>query len=164
MTPITWPGALACHVGDQWCAPSGMLYETGDSQHATYHFGAAHPEANVEERNMDQIFEKIIISVVTTIVIALLSLLFRSVREALFYKRLEYDFHYTKGMGLPVLWDIQWEDYRLTISTEDVSNDLITLSSHFLSVPIIPLHVEQAQGFGCGRLRFPCWPDRDKFR
>jgi hypothetical protein len=76
---------------------------------------------------MDPILEKVVISVASALALSLLALLFASVRNALFYKRVEYDFLYTKpgggGVSTKGQWDIQWEDYRLTVTVEDVSND-----------------------------------------
>jgi hypothetical protein len=76
---------------------------------------------------MDQIPGEILIAVATTLTVSLLALLFSSVRNALFYKRVEYDFIYIKpndrGLSKECQWDIQWEDYRLTVAVGDVSND-----------------------------------------
>ena len=71
---------------------------------------------------MSEIGQKIVVSVVSAIAVALLTLLSSKVRSALFYKRVEYDLAYSKGLG-PVQWDIEWEGFRLTISADDVSND-----------------------------------------
>lgn len=73
---------------------------------------------------MDAILDKVLISVGSTIVLSLLSLLFSSVRTAIFFKRTEYDLFYTRGTG-PCEWDIQWEGFRLTIATDSVSNDYL---------------------------------------
>jgi hypothetical protein len=76
---------------------------------------------------MGQIPNEILIAVATTLTVSLLTLLFSSVRNALFYKRVEYDFIYTKpndkNLSNECQWDIQWEDYRLTVAVGDVSND-----------------------------------------
>jgi hypothetical protein len=71
---------------------------------------------------MDEVLQKVLISIATALTLALVSLLFASVRNALLFFRVEYDFDYEKGSG-PCVWDINWEDYRLTISVNDVSND-----------------------------------------
>ena len=76
---------------------------------------------------MNPIVEKVLISVGSGLVLALLSLLFQRVRTALFYKRVEYDLIFTKpeseGGLSQCSWDIQWEDYRLTLKIGDISND-----------------------------------------
>jgi hypothetical protein len=72
----------------------------------------------------ETILARVLISITATLALALLSLLFASVRTALFYKKVEYDFSYTKGMGR-ARWDIQWEGFRLSISVVDVSNDYL---------------------------------------
>lgn len=71
---------------------------------------------------MDDIPQKVLVSIVTTLAVGLVSLSFKGVRNALLYFRVEYDLDYEKGSG-PCEWDINWEDYRLTISVNDVSND-----------------------------------------
>lgn len=77
---------------------------------------------------MNEVILKILISIATTGTLALLTLLFRSVRTALFYKRVEYDFPCERASGqspFTCLWDINWEDYRLTFEAGDISNDKI---------------------------------------
>jgi hypothetical protein len=60
------------------------------------------------------------------IVVAVLGLLTPQIRNAVFYKRTEYDFEYLNDSNAgPCKWDIQWEGYRLTIKVEDISNDKI---------------------------------------
>lgn len=71
---------------------------------------------------MNDILQKVIIAVASTVTLSLLALFFSAVRNALFYKRVEYDFDYEAKTG-HCDWDIQWDDYRLTISADDVSND-----------------------------------------
>lgn len=71
---------------------------------------------------MNDVLQKVLISIATSITLGGLALLFESVRNALFYFRVEYDFEYEKGWGA-CEWDINWEDYRLTLSVTDVSND-----------------------------------------
>jgi hypothetical protein len=73
---------------------------------------------------MDPIAEKILTSVGSALILSLLSLLFSSVRTALFFKQAEYDLTYKRGTG-PCEWDIQWEGFRLTIATATVSNDYL---------------------------------------
>ena len=63
---------------------------------------------------MEGVLEKVAVSVGSALVLALLTLLSSKVRSALFYKRVEYDLSYVKGMG-SVEWDIEWEGFRLTI-------------------------------------------------
>lgn len=71
---------------------------------------------------MNPILEKVLIAVASTFTLSLLSLAFASVRSALFFKRVEYDFTYIRGSGA-CEWDVEWEDFRLTIEVESVSND-----------------------------------------
>jgi hypothetical protein len=71
---------------------------------------------------VDEVLQKVLVSIATGLTLALLSLSFESVRNALLYYRVEYDLEYDKDSG-PCEWDINWEDYRLTISVKDVSND-----------------------------------------
>ena len=61
------------------------------------------------------------------IVVAVLGLITPQIRNAVFYKRAEYDFEYDKNVDiLPCVWDIQWEGNRLTIEVaKDISNDKI---------------------------------------
>jgi hypothetical protein len=73
---------------------------------------------------MSPLAQEILISIVSTVTLSLLTLLFASVRSALFFKAVEYDFTYKRGTG-PCEWDIQWEGFRLTIAAEKVSNDYL---------------------------------------
>jgi hypothetical protein len=73
---------------------------------------------------MNPILEKVLISVSSTLTLSLLALLFSSVRTALFFRRVEYDFTYKRGTG-SCEWDIQWEGFRLTIAAKSVSNDYL---------------------------------------
>ena len=77
---------------------------------------------------MDEITQKIIVSVGSGVTLAALSLLFRSVRNAVFYNRVEYDLLCERKSNKPPFtstWDIHWEDYRLTIKAGDISDDKI---------------------------------------
>ena len=74
---------------------------------------------------MNSILENTIIAVISASVLSLLTLLFASVRSFIFYKRVEYDFTYKRGSG-SCEWDVQWEDFRLTIAAESVSNTHIS--------------------------------------
>jgi len=77
---------------------------------------------------MNDVLQKVLISVATTGTLALLTLLFRSVRMALFYKRVEYDFLCERAPGqsqFTCSWNINWEDYRLEFQAGDISNDKI---------------------------------------
>lgn len=73
---------------------------------------------------MDPLFEKVLISVGSTLCLSLLSLLFSSVRMAIFFKSTTHDFLYVRGSGA-CEWDIQWEGFRLTIVVDSVSNDYL---------------------------------------
>lgn len=73
---------------------------------------------------MNELLQKVLISIATSITLASLSLLFESVRNALLYFRVQYDFEYEKDWG-HCEWDINWEDYRLTFSADEVSNDRV---------------------------------------
>ena len=77
---------------------------------------------------MSEILEKILISVGSAVALAALSLFFRSVRNALFYKRVEYDLPCERPSTtspFTSVWDIHWEDYRLTVEAGDISDDKI---------------------------------------
>jgi hypothetical protein len=77
---------------------------------------------------MNDVLQKVLISLATTGTLALLTLLFRSVRTALFYNRVDFDFICERASGqspFTCLWDINWEDYRLTFEAGDISNDKI---------------------------------------
>ena len=82
---------------------------------------------------MNDLLGKILVSVGSTIVLAALSLLSKSVREglkqALFYTRVEYDLSSHRPSGVNPFgcrWDIHWEDYRLTMAVTDISDDKIS--------------------------------------
>jgi len=77
---------------------------------------------SVQSVVQSEVLTKVLISVISTVTLAALSLLFESVRNALFYYRVEYELNYKKNTGL-CEWDINWEDYRLTLVVADVSND-----------------------------------------
>jgi len=82
--------------------------------------------------NMNEILQKILISVVTTGSLAALTLFFKSVRTALFYKRVEYDLPCERASGqspFTATWNIHWEDYGLTFVAGDISNDKISDAS-----------------------------------
>jgi hypothetical protein len=77
---------------------------------------------------MSELLQKILISVGSTVALAALSLLFKSVRNALFYKRVDYDLPCERPSNAPPftsVWDIHWEDYRLTFEAGDISDDKI---------------------------------------
>ena len=77
---------------------------------------------------MPALLENIIISVASVFVVSLLTLLFESIRATLFYKRTEYDLmHYAwritpRDPGCAQMWEIQWDDHRLTLSVARVEN------------------------------------------
>jgi hypothetical protein len=77
---------------------------------------------------MSDLVQKILISVGSTMAIAALTLIFKSVRAAVFFKRVEYDLPCERpGSSSPFSseWDIHWEDYRLTFKARDISDDKI---------------------------------------
>jgi hypothetical protein len=116
-TPM--PGVLSLS-SLQYCNP-----ELGEEIFVSYYDRSSnHSYASSRTHLMNEVLQKVIISVASTLALSLLTLLFSSVRTALFYKRVEYDFDYEGETG-PCDWDIQWEDYRLTISADDVSNDFM---------------------------------------
>lgn len=72
------------------------------------------------------ILEKVLVSLATTLCVALLTLSFGSVRSFLFYKRVEYDLEAVRQSGqdpFSCSWDVHWEDYGLHIEIADISND-----------------------------------------
>jgi hypothetical protein len=75
---------------------------------------------------MNEILAKVIVTVVSTIAVGALALIFRSVRTAIFYKRVEYDLVCQRKPNQSPFrcsWDIHWEDYGLTFRAGDISND-----------------------------------------
>lgn len=65
-------------------------------------------------------------AVVPGLVVAIFGLLTPQIRNAVFYRRTEYDFEYLdKTNAGPCKWDIQWEKIRLTIKVDDISNNRI---------------------------------------
>ena len=71
-----------------------------------------------------QLPARILASLLTALVIAMLGLTFRSVRQFVFYKRHEFDFIYDSTWE-SCKWDIQWETFRVTIEASGVHNDYI---------------------------------------
>ncbi len=67
---------------------------------------------------------RILASLLTAFVIAMLGLTLHSVRQFLFYKRHEFDFIYDPNWE-GCKWDIQWETFRVTIEASGVHNDHI---------------------------------------
>ena len=77
---------------------------------------------------MSELLQKILISVGSTIAIAALTLLFKSVRTAIFYNRVVYDLpceRPSNASPFACAWDIHWEDYRLTFEAGDISDDKV---------------------------------------
>ena len=77
---------------------------------------------------MNEILQDILIAVGSTVALAALSLLFRSVRNAVFYKRVGYDLSCERPSNaspFACVWNIHWEDYRLTFEAGDISDDKI---------------------------------------
>jgi len=78
---------------------------------------------------MSDLLSKVLVSVATTLILAALSLLSRSVRQALFYRRVQYDLSAVRRSGdhpFGCRWDIHWEDYRLTMEVKDISDDKLS--------------------------------------
>jgi hypothetical protein len=73
---------------------------------------------------LQQLPGKILVSLTSTIVLLALSLISKSVRYTLLYKRHEYVFEYDSDFG-GCEWDIQWEAVRLTIEVADVHNEYL---------------------------------------
>jgi hypothetical protein len=77
---------------------------------------------------MNALLQKILISVATAAVLGILTLLRRSIWNALFYQRVEYDLSCKRASGQSPFtgtWDIHWEDYRLTFKAGDISDNRI---------------------------------------
>ena len=69
-----------------------------------------------------QVASKVITSLLTALILFLLSLLSKSIRYALFYKRHEFDFEYDSHFR-GCEYDVQWEDLRLTFEVGNEHND-----------------------------------------
>lgn len=81
---------------------------------------------------MSDALQKILISIVTTGTLAVLTLVYGSVRTALWYKRVEYDLECERASGqspFTCSWDIHWEDYRLTFNAGDISENRIKVAN-----------------------------------
>jgi hypothetical protein len=73
---------------------------------------------------LHQLPDRIVASLLSAFVLAVIGLAFRSVRQALLYKRHEFDFPYDPSWQ-SCEWDIQWEGFRVTIEVIGVHNDYI---------------------------------------
>ena len=74
------------------------------------------------------IIVKIIVSIASTIGLAALTLLFKSVRGFIFYERVEYDLPCERAPNenpFSRTWSINWEDNRLDLEIGNISNDNI---------------------------------------
>lgn len=74
-------------------------------------------------------FAKIAVSVISTVAVAAITLLFKSVRNFIFYRRAEYDLiAQRKFRESPFRrqWSINWENNRLDLEAGDISNNEIT--------------------------------------
>ncbi|HXU36219.1 MAG TPA: hypothetical protein VN937_07620 [Blastocatellia bacterium] len=69
-----------------------------------------------------QIGSKVVTSLLTALVLFLLSLLSKTIRHALLYKRHEFEFEYDSDFR-GCEYDVQWEELRLTFQIGDVHND-----------------------------------------
>jgi hypothetical protein len=71
---------------------------------------------------------KIIVTIITTLAVASLTLLFKSIRNLIFYTRAEYDLIAEKKPNESPFkrrWIINWENNRLEFEAGDISNDKI---------------------------------------
>jgi|SRR6185437_4371849 len=69
-----------------------------------------------------QVASKVVTSLLAGLVLGLFSLLSKSIRHALFYKRHEFDFEYD-GDFRGCEYDVQWEELRLTFHVGSAHND-----------------------------------------
>jgi hypothetical protein len=77
---------------------------------------------------MNEIVQKIIVTLGSALGVGVLTLFFESVRSALLWRRVQYDLSCTRKSGVkpfPCSWDITWEDFGLTFKAGDISNDHI---------------------------------------
>jgi hypothetical protein len=78
---------------------------------------------------MKEIFQKlpseIGISLLTTLIIFVISLVSKRVRQFLFYKRHEFEFEYDSDFR-GCEYDVQWEELRLTFEVGEAHNDYLS--------------------------------------
>jgi hypothetical protein len=67
---------------------------------------------------------RVILSLLTAAIVASLSLLSRSFRQIVFYKRHEFELDYDRAWKT-CTWDIQWEGFRVTIEVAGVRRAFI---------------------------------------
>jgi hypothetical protein len=101
---------------------------------------------------------KIGVSLLTTLLIFLLTLLSKQVRQFLFYKRHQFEFEYGDDFR-GCEYDVQWEGFRLTFEVGEVHNDYLSnvvikrdavnpgtayeklrVSNKFIEIPELSLH------------------------
>ena len=70
------------------------------------------------------LIENLGVSLLTAAFIAGLALSWKAIRTALLYVRHEVELDYDKRWR-DCSWDIQWEGYRITLATDEVSNDKV---------------------------------------
>jgi hypothetical protein len=74
---------------------------------------------------IQQLPSEIGISLITSLILFLTTLLFKRVRQFLFYKRHEFEFEYDSDFR-GCEYDVQWEDLRLTFEIGEVHNDYLS--------------------------------------
>lgn len=89
---------------------------------------------------IDPILYGVLQALAPAITLALLGLFSGPVRAFLFFRRTEYDFDYDAQQGAAT-WDIQWEDFRLTIKVDEVHND------HLERVKFLKNKIEPGESF-----------------
>ncbi|MDQ2770483.1 MAG: hypothetical protein M3Y54_08290 [Bacteroidota bacterium] len=74
---------------------------------------------------IQQLPSKIGVSLLTTLIVFLLTLLSKQIRQFLFYKRHEFEFQYDSDFR-GCEYDVQWEELRLTVEVGEVHNDYLS--------------------------------------
>lgn len=74
--------------------------------------------------DLQTIQDDVIVGLITAAALSILALTQRAVRTALFYTRHEIDLDYDSARNT-CDWDIQWENFRITLRASDVSNNKV---------------------------------------
>jgi hypothetical protein len=94
--------------------------------------------AQTQPAKIDPILYEILKALAPAITLALVGLLSAPIRAFLFYRTTEYDFDYDTQQGAAT-WDIQWENFRLTMRVAEVHND------HLAQVTFLKNRVEPGE-------------------
>lgn len=113
-------------------------------------------QAAPQAPKLDPILYGVLQALAPALTLALLGLFSGPVRALLFFRRTEYDFDYDAQQG-GAIWDIQWEDFRLTIKVGAVHND------HLEKVKFLKNKVEPGESLDVVKVsdKFPHLFDND---